>query len=219
MKGLYQIWTDESYVYAATSSGLEITNIETEEITAWVTSADGCTTVWSDESEVIIGTTSSGLKRLAKSAIKPGELTTALTEFAIDEDITSNSIKYVHGNSNRIVCCTTEGVDVFRRDIAHRAYTTISGAVKCIITKNYGYLYYIVSGTSINKLSNASSNWSTSDTLYSVGTGFLIDATAINDMFVTEHTSLGNSDNTLFVATDVGVFIYDEGTDEHSRYY
>lgn len=217
-EGLYQIWTDEKYVYAATSSGLKLTNIETEEIESYATNPNGYTTVWSDDTEAFIGTTNDGIKKIIKSEISPGEIISIVKDFAKDYDITNNNIKYIHGNSNKLICSTIEGIDIIRRASNYRTYTTISGAQKCFITPQYDYIYYTVSGTghwSINRLNNNTQNWQNPDIIYTTGSGFLSSASIINDIFVTEHTSTNNINNTLFIATDIGIYAYDEG----SNYY
>ena len=43
---LLQIWTDESYVYAATTSGLDIIDLETEQRAHFLSRQGGYTSVW-----------------------------------------------------------------------------------------------------------------------------------------------------------------------------
>jgi len=219
--GLYQIWTDDKYVYAATSSGLAVIDIETEQLQSFATNPNGYTTVWSDNVEVFVGTTVSGIKTMNQSDVGPTEIITFLEDYAKIPDLTSDVVEYVYGNLNKLIICTSEGVDIIRRDSGYRTYTTLEGAKKCFVTPDYDYFYYMVSGTessSINKLNNNTSNWSVADTTYTTGSGFLITATNLTDFFVTEHTSTSGSYNTLFVATDKGVYVYDEGTGQYDLY-
>lgn len=215
-EGLYQIWTDNLYVYAATSSGLDVISVETEQRVSFATNPYGYTTVWSDNDYVFVGTNDSGIKVFRQNDVGPAEIAPSLLDYTSVPDLTSNEIKYIHGNTDKLVCCTAEGVDTIHRGSSYRTHTTISGAKKCFITPNYNYVYYTVSGTdntwSINRLNDTSSNWQVPDIVYTTGSGFLTEATCLNDFFVTEHTSISGTNNTLFIATDVGVYVYDEGS-------
>jgi hypothetical protein len=135
--------------------------------------------------------------------------------------ITSNSVRYIHGNSNKLICCTVEGVDIIRRDSNYITHTNVLGATKCFVTPNYDYYYYTVSGTTnwyLNRLNNNTSDWTTSDIVYTTGSGFLSDSVAIKDFYVTEHTSISGLNNTIFLIADDGVHIYDEGSNDHIIY-
>jgi hypothetical protein len=222
--GLRQIWTDDKYVYAATTSGLEIINIETEQRQSFATNPTGYTSVWSDNTQVFLGSTT-GVKVLAQSAVGPAEILSQLDDYAREPDLTSNDVKYVHGNLNKLICCTVEGVDIlWRNSTGYRTYTTVTGAQKCFATQN-NYFYYTVSGTApsgivppwyLCRLNDSTGNWDEPDVLYTTGSGFLAEATCLVDFYVTEHTSISGANNTLFVATDAGVYVYDEGADRYT---
>jgi len=226
--GLYQIWTDDQYVYAATTSGLDVIDIETEQRISFATNSDGYTTVWSDDDNVFIGSSSAGIKILSKLDIGPTEIVTALSDYTIEPDITSDEIKYIHGNVNKLICCTVEGIDIIRRDSHYITHTTITGAQKCFVTTDYDYYYYTVSGTSsvsgvadpwyIYRLNGNTGDWNNADIIYTTGSGFLNNATCLTDFYVTEHTSVSGADNTLFIATDAGVYVYDEGSAQYDIY-
>jgi len=224
-EGLVQIWTDNKYVYAATSSGLAIVDIELEQQISFATNREGYTTVWTDDEKILVGS-SRGIKVMDKENVGPEEVFLYLQDYARTPDITSEDVRYIHGNENKLICCTAEGVDVFwRNSTGYRVYTELSGAKKCFATPN-NYFYYTVSGTSVSgtppwyicRLNDVTSNWNEPDVTYTTGSGFLVDAACLNDFYVTEHTSISGMNNTLFVATDAGVYVYDEGADRYAVY-
>lgn len=223
--GLFQIWTDDTYVYAATSSGLAIVDIESEQQTSFATNQGGYTTVWADNEKIFVGC-SSGIKVMDKKNVGPKEVFSYLYDYARIPDITSEDVKYIHGNENKLICCTARGVDVFwKNSTGYRAYTRLLGAKKCFATPN-NYFYYTVSGTStsgtppwyICRLNDITSDWNEPDVTYTTGSGFLTNTTCLHDFYVTEHTSISGINNTLFIAADDGVHVYDEGTDQHVMY-
>ena len=222
---LYQVWTDESYVYAATISGLDIISIETETSYSYVSFYGGFTSVWASDNRIFVGTNDAGIKVLSKEDIIPGDITVSLEDYVLWPDINSNNINYLHGNDSKIICCTLSGVDIIRRDsfyITH--YLTPPGFVpkKCFVTPKFDYFYYTLSGTeefTLNMLRGNTSNWILPDVTYKCGEGFLSEDSVIYDMFVTEHTTIsGGEYNTLFLATDKAVVVYDEGTKDSVRF-
>ena len=218
---LNQIWTDENYVYAATSNGLNVIDIETEEIISKEQSYS-YTTVWANIDTVFLGTNGHGIKSLAKSIIVPGEIFVGLNNYASEPDITNNNINCLHGNYHKLMCCTISGVDIIDFETHYITHTTISaGAKKCFAAENDKF-YYTVSGTNnqyIYRLDSNNGDWITPDHTYTTGTLFLSGASGINDIYVTAETSLaGNEYNTLFVSTDYGIHIMDEGTGIYAIY-
>lgn len=218
---LNQIWTDETYVYAATSAGLKIIDIETENVVANEYSY-AYTTVWSNTDTIFLGTDGNGIKSLNKSFIAPGEISSGLNNYASEPDITNNNINYFHGNYHKLMCCTISGVDIIGLDTHYITHTTISaGAKKCFAAENDKF-YYTVSGINnqyIHRLDSNNGDWITPDHTYTTGSLFLSSASGINDIYVTAETSLaGNEYNTLFVSTDYGIHIQDEGTGIYAIY-
>lgn len=217
-----QIWTDDSYVYIATISGLDIVSIETEERQSFIIYEGGCSTVWSDNTNIFVGTTTFGIKYFSQSDIGPEDITSCLMDYVMYPDLTSDIIRYIHGNSNKLICCTVEGVDIIRRDTHYITHSNILGVNKCFVTPNHDYYYYTVSGTVssgtapwyLYRLNGNKSDWTTPDIVYTTGSGFLLESSSINDIYVTEHTSISGLNNTVFVATDDGVHVYDEYTTE-----
>lgn len=216
---LNQIWTDETYVYAATSAGLKIIDIETENVVANEHSY-AYTTVWANDDTIFLGT-NGGIKSLDKSFISVGEIHTGLLDYVSEPDITNNSIRYLHGNYHKLMCCTISGVDIIGLDTHYITHTTITGgAKKCFAAENDKF-YYTVSGTNyyLHRLDSNLGDWVTSDHTYTTGSGFLPSTSCINDIYVTAGTSLSGSEyNTLFVSTDYGVHIIDEGTGIYNVY-
>ena len=222
--GLRQIWTDENYIYAATVSGLDIISIETEERQSFAYDSSGFVSVWSSEDYVFMASPDKGVRRLNKDFIGPEDVSSDLHDYARYPDITSDDVRYIHGNDNKMICCTARGIDIVRLNTGYITHTTITGAYKCFVTPNYDYFYYTVSGTTSSgawnmyRLDGNTGDWTTADRVYTTNSGFLEMATCLTDFYVTEHTSTSGLDNTLFVATDVGVYIYDEGTTDYKLY-
>ena len=215
-----QIYLDEDYVYVATSSGLNIIDIETESIVSNEYSY-AYTTVWVNDDTVFLGTNGNGIKSLDKSFIVPGEIFAGLNNYTSEPDIYSNNVRYIHGNYHKLMCCTEVGVDIIGLDTHYITHTTISGgAEKCFAAENNKF-YYTTSGINyyLNRLDSNIGDWVIPDYTYTTGISYLTNASGINDIYVTTDTSLAGSDyNTLFSATNFGVHIIDEGTGVYAIY-
>jgi len=219
---LNEIFTDALYVFAATETSLDIINIESESKCAYAEQKGGFTTVWANDTTVFLGTTSSGVKYLRKSDIScdiiaPVDLTDYIRPFVNEPFITNNGIKHIHGQDDRIICCTASGVDVYKLEPnGYRSFTTVSGAYKCFMPPGRTAYYLTSSGTDyfINKINTTLLDWSEPDEVFTVDLGL-----RINDLFVTAHTAVGGTKNTLFIATSSGVYVIDEATYETDIYY
>jgi hypothetical protein len=220
---LKQVWVDDSYVYAATVSGLDITDIESEQRYAKVTYSGGFTTTWADDDKVYLGTNTNGVKYINKTCISgsvldPIELVTCLTNY-IEQPLTSDEIRYIHGNDGFLMFCTSIGVDVIKKEPhGYRSYTTISGAKKCFMTSTGKCYYSTLSGASweLNRVDISLTDWSTPDYVYGVP---LISSNEITDMFVTEGTASDGVSNMLMVPTSSGVYVIDESDSFLETYY
>lgn len=217
---LNQIWTDETYVYAVTSRGLNIIDIETENVVSNEYSY-AYTTVWANDTTLFLGTYENGIKSLDKSFIVLGEIYTGLVDYVSEPDITNNNIKYLHGNYHKLMCCTSSGVDIIGLDTHYITHTTISaGAEKCFAAENDKF-YYTTSGINyyLHRLDSNTGDWINPDHTYTTGIGCLTNASGINDIYVTAGTSLaGNDYNTLFLATNNEMIVLDEGTGVYAVY-
>jgi hypothetical protein len=226
---LISLWADKDYVYTATSSGSEIYDIVSEEKCAYINHFSKFTSVLSNTDTVFYGTTLSGIKYINKTCISgtadsPADLSVCLNDFSSItpyHTLTSDNIRYIHGNDNLLMCCTILGVDVIKAEPqGYRSSTIISGAQKCFMAQN-GF-YYTISGTnnwSLNRVDYCGCDWTEPDFSYVTGSGILPAGEKINDIFVTENTSENEIDNTVFCATSSGIYIIDEGTREYAIYY
>jgi hypothetical protein len=66
---LKQLWTDDTYVYAATTDGLNIIQLESERAYAHITYPGGFNSVWADSNYVYLATPSSGVAYFSKTCI------------------------------------------------------------------------------------------------------------------------------------------------------
>lgn len=224
---LNQIWTDDYYVYAAIDFGLDIIDIVTEMKIAYIDYNTGFKTVWANDDKIFLGTTNSGIKYLDKTCISgsimtPYDLGSCLSDYVTPYGITSNNIRYVHGNNDKLVCCTASGVDVFKMDPqGYRSYTTVSGASKCFMTSTGKFYYTTISGVvwSVNRVDTTLVDWQMPDNSYVAGGSLIEEVIRFNDLYVTEGTTLNGISNTLFLATSSGVYVIDEGTQTKNIYY
>jgi lipid-binding SYLF domain-containing protein len=137
-------------------------------------------------------------------------------------NLTSNYIRYLHGDGEIICAVTNSGVDVVKiNPQSYRSYTVISGAKKCFMTST-GKLYYTISGSSnwsLNVRNNPLTDWSEPDYSYITGSGIFSAGIKLNDIYITENTGSDGFNNTVFCATTSGVFVIDETDDTYSVYY
>jgi len=181
---LKQIWTDENYVYAATTDGLNIIDMLSEVAYAHVTYAGGFNSVWADASRIYLATPASGVKYIDKASISgsiadPYELFVSLRDYLNEPDILSDKVRYLHGNSGRMIFSTASGVD-YRGPGNQRVSGFTKIARKVFITST-GKMYYVTwDGTTwkINIKSVDYQDWTTPDKTYQTGT-FLINGWSI----------------------------------------
>lgn len=208
-----QIWADNKYVYVATVSGLSIVDIETEHTCAYITYSNGYSTVWSYDNKVFLGSLY-GIKTINQEAAISGEMKSYVTDYIRAPFITSDNVKYIHGNKDKLICCTINGVDIIRRNSGYTTHSIVGGAQKCFITPNYSHCYYTIYSTPswvLCRVDENTKDWITPDITYTTGSGFIINSNKINDFYITEHTSISGVNNTIFLAADDGIYIYDEG--------
>lgn len=219
---LYQVWRDENYAYAVTSSGLDIFDINTANKVAYITNRGGFTTIWGNTETIYLGTSDDGLKCLDKVTISGGDLSVNLEDYKYYYNVTSTDVRYLHGYNNMLAVITGSGIDVLNNSIqGFKSTTSGTNYTKCFMTSK-NELYYIIQGTMADGLCKINSilcDWETPDTFYETGVSFLPANQGVNDIFITESTSSNGVDNTVFVATTNGAFVLDEGTTEFDTYY
>jgi hypothetical protein len=223
-----QIWTDSDYVYVVTSSGLEIYDLTSQLLGATAYNINGYSSVWASDNYIYIGTFSAGIKKLYKPSIVIDVVApTNINDYIIDyfkyPDITSDTVNYIHGNYNKLLVCTTAGVDIIRTDslyITHHYTTPDEEPLKCFSTDTDGFYYTVVSGISstyyLYRLDGNKSNWNESNYSYMSGFGILSSIESVMDIYVTDGTSISGSNyNTVFLTTNSGVYVIDEGSGDY----
>ena len=211
------LWTDLDSIYLATDTRLNILDISTELLYAYMTAPlGGFTAVWANDTEVYLGTIS-GTKYISKTCISGTtdnhvNITTCLMDYN-----SSAPVRYIHGNNNLISIITDTNISITK--LGAQGYTSTAlgtNFLKCFVTPNK--LYYTTSGI-INRLDSLVCDWTEPSYKYITGSGILAPSLAINDIFVTHNTSSESGYNTLFVATSSGVYLIDEGTGYYSIFY
>lgn len=223
---LKQIYTDQKYVYAVHTSGLNIIDIYLEELIAYIELENGFTTVCGNTTTVYLGTEFNGIMCIDKthisgSVLTPCNLSKYLIPFYTMYTINSNNIINLFVLDKTLAITTSSGLDII--EIGSRGYkssTNTTGITKSFLTSKKE-LYYIseINGWCVNKVNSCLCDWIEPDNIYKATESFIYDDVSINDIFVTENTSSINGYNTLFVATSSGTYIYDEGTEDFEVYY
>lgn len=215
---LKQIWHDDTYVYVATSDGLNIIELASELAYAHVTYYDGFNSVWADASKVYLATPASGVKYINKTCISgstdsPYELVeTCLQDYSFSTDIASNSVRYIHGNNGYMAIVTISGVDVRGPDTYYEiAFGNTKLARKCFITSTGKTYYTTYNGSSwqINVVNRPVHDWTTPDRVYNA----TFAGVDINDIFV--------DNDIIYAATSNGVYTINDASEdvEYSIYF
>lgn len=210
----YQVWTDD-YVYAATSLGLKIYNISTENEYAYIDYTGGFSTIWANDEKVFVGT-ASGVKYIEKTCISGANLYVCLEDLSYD--LTHDNVIYLHGYEDKLLCITESGVDVIK--LAPQSYqssTTLTGVRKGFMTST-GKFYYMTADVLYITYTSLF-DWTEANKRYTVGSGIFESGVELNDLFVTEQTASDGTSNVIFVATTSGAYIIDEGSDDYVIYY
>jgi len=229
---LFQVFTRNEFIYAATDEGLKVYNSNTNYLVAFIDYLNGFTTVCGDDERVFMGTTSSGIKYLNYSVtisgtyFSPQNLNSYLQDYSAP-NITNNSIKYIHIKDVDLLVCTNSGVDYFKlkTNPTIHSKTYIAGAEKCFLTSDS--LYYTVSGTNLitseveyklNRMDNLLCDWTLPTEVYTTGSGIFARGLYLTDMYITENTALVGG-NTIFCTTSSGVYVIDEDSKQYAVYY
>ena len=194
-------------IFQAVSSGVNV--YDNSGVYAGLVDLPNTSSVWADDTYLYIGTTNSGIY----VALASGILSNPLIQYKYDSDITNNDVIYMHGAGEYLCATTISGVDQYNVVSGTRIYTMVSGTNKCYQTST-GEFYYSLNNE-LMAVYSIMSNWSEPDYIYDT----LPFVTEINDIYVTEGTSLYGGDNVIFLGTDYGVHVIEErkGNESSSR--
>lgn len=216
---LYQIYTDNAYVYAAHSAGVSIIDIQNEQPICYIEAPTGFNSVVGNSDNVYLGTSSDGVFYFSKSSIygtkdELGDISSEVYALSTSYLPSCAEIKSlaIHGWDLAVV--TVEGLDVIGMGSGKefKSTTTSSGITKSFLTSKKEVYYLENSETwSVCKAVPYLCDWSLPTIRHSVGNSFLLEGIYLNDLFITENASLVGDNNTIFVATSSGIYVYDEG--------
>jgi len=224
---LHQVWIDKEYVYYVTSSGLDVISIDSLNKVSYIELEDTFTTIWGNDDTIYLGTSLSGIKYINKTAIltnesSPYDLSIYLNDYDYYYNTTSDTIKYIHGYSTTLAVVTSSGLDILNNDPyqGYKSTTSNNNITTCFMTSRLETYYnvQVSDNDGIFKINNSKCDWQYPSISYSINNSFLPSDSYINNIFVTEGTSDNGIDNTLFVATTSGVYIYDEGSESYDFY-
>ncbi len=215
---LNSLHSDVVFTYAVTTSGLDIVDLNTGLLYAYINTPGGFSAVWGNNDKIYLGT-SSGTKYIAKTCLNSISSPPEDISFCLNDYCKSSEVRYIHGCGNLISVVTTENISITNQ--VPQGYTSTAtnyNITKCFVVPNK--LYYITSGTSwtINVLDYLACDWEEPSRYYTTG-GLLASGIELNDIFVTYNTSGVPDNNTIFVATSSGVYIIDDGNTDYSIFY
>lgn len=204
------IWAVDPYVYKATASGLEVYDLASESLISFTFFGGGINSVWANDSYVYVATTSSGIYRSSVSG------TLAFSTYKSYPDITNDYIIYLHGSGDYLCATTISGVDRYKFSTAGREFVEVVEPYKCFQTSTGDYYYVVnsIGSTALNAVYNSGGGYE-----YNSSQELMTGFTHINDLFITEGTSIYDNDNTLFLATTSGALLIEErrGNESDSR--
>jgi len=222
---LRQLWYDEDYLYVTTVSGLTIHDIDTGIKLSYITYEKGFTAIWGSDTTLYLGTVYSGIQYINKEDIT--------FEVNIFKDVSCNlkkydyyyntshpTIRFLDGYRDELVIVTESGIDIVNNtNNGFKSHYSDSTITKCYITSKRETYY--TSRSTIDNLYNTKyslCDWTIPDKIYSCDGTFFPAETKINDVYITERTSISGIANTLFVATNSGVYVIDEETNIYDHY-
>ena len=198
------MWTLDPYVFKASSEGLKVFDLASESLIQLAEFTGGINSVWANDQHVYVATTNSGIYRALLTTVTG---TIVFESYKSWPNITQNQVNYLHGNGDYLLATTLSGVDRYKISTDDHDYVFVDDATKCYQATTGDY-YYIVSP-------NSSSD--SLHTVYETGGGYIygtdqqiiITATGINDIYVTEGTSIYGG-NLIFLATTFGAYLIEE---------
>jgi len=135
------IWSSAVYIFQPTSSGVIVYNNDASSILSYVLTPSGIGTtnsVWADDDYLYISTTSGGVYKSDLITIESAPL---MTPYLNPPTITNNSVRYIHGNNDRLCVVTISGVDNINLTTESGIYTLCDNSYKCFQTIS-GTFYY-----------------------------------------------------------------------------
>ena len=134
------IWADNNYIYKPTISGVFILNTSTGALIDYIYTSSPVNSVWANNSHIYMATNGEGIYRANSSEIGSGPTASG---FRYDNDITSNTVRYIHGNGNYLTATTVSGVDHYYLDSTTHYHIDYTYANKCYQT-SVGSFYYSI---------------------------------------------------------------------------
>ena len=210
----YNVWTNDPFIYKATTSGINIYELETTSLLNFIDHYN-TSCVWANDDYMYVSTTISGIYRCEASTVTG---TVNLEQYKQYPEITNNYVYYIHGGGDYFCATTESGVDHYDFTTGSGIYITLSGVSKCFQTEQGGFYYaYNPSGedSELHVVYDNTSNWNieTVGYIYTIGN-------SINDIYVAEKTSRYGDGNILFIATSSGVTVIEEkpGDEENNNF-
>jgi len=160
----YNLYYNDEYAFNASTSGIEIYDVDAESVVKYVSyhtthsgaDSDTVTSVWATPTKAYLGTTNSGIYTLGLGYITSVsgvvDLASYLVPFKSYPDITDNHVRYIHGSGDYMCVTTISGVDHFNfgsSDAYDRSYTMAGFVTKCHQTSR-GRFYYLIAGSEIS---------------------------------------------------------------------
>lgn len=219
---VYQLWMDEDYIYYITPSGLNVMETSYGAKVAYINYDGGFSSIWGNNQKIYLGTFDSGIKYLSKLLIigneaAPTSLDLCLVDYSYLYNASSPNIRYLHGNATSLVVVTDVGIDVINDGPnSFKSYFYSEDVNKAYITENNNVYYTTSSG--LFRKNSSLSDWELPDVSYIAGNSFIPANVVLNDFYITINTSVSGNNNTLFVATTSGVYVFDEESELYEIY-
>jgi hypothetical protein len=223
---LYQIYTDNNYVYAATSSGLNIISLQDQLKGAYVPYELGFSSVCGNNDKVYLGTFTDGIKYLYKSSISlnydfPLDLSSSLFNFDSSYQPSYDKINHIFLLDDIISISTDVGLDVISlHGQGFKSSVSSTKIIKSFLTSKRE-VYYISKEDyyQVNKVNSYLFDWTVPDKIFNANDDFVKGEVDIKDIYVSCDTSSVDGFNTLFMATSSGIYVLDEGDETCDFYY
>lgn len=149
--------------------------------------------LWANDNYLYIGTTDSGIDRLAMSyisspSISGSDLFNYIESYKQHPSITSNHINYLHGNANYLCASTNSGVDhinITTDDWSHSTFNAGREGYKCYQTPD-GRFYYIDGTTTplVKGMVATTDHTKVDETLYNFPICLTLSSGIINPLFI-----------------------------------